>query len=1050
VIVFKGGGRSRSGHRTGLGKGFGGLVRYLTHGSREALNPDRVAWISYRNLEGVDDPARAARIMRIHATENPRVEKPVYHFGLSLYPGEHLTPDQWDQAVDRVLHRMGLDGHQALVIAHRDTAKEHLHIVVNRVGADRRAWDPKRDMVKAREAVRPIEIDYGLIRTGARDLPVPELTSGAYRQALRTGLQPLADRVRDQAAAAFAEATGWPDLEQGLAARGFQLEPAAGGSGLLVTDGSRRASLSRVDRPLSGPKLAQRFGETFRDYRRENPEPPTVLAPGRAPSPLSGDRLDERAAALLERVTAISATFTEAHLRRAAFHQPQSLALVREALASDQVLDLGRDARGASRYTTREYLDAEARLLLAAGSLASRDHFRLDPEALAPALDRAVPSLSAEQRAAVLHATTDADLAQIVGRAGAGKTTAARTIALAYQEHGYRVGGAALAGKAAEVLQTETGVPSRTLASLERAWAEGTERLDARSVLLVDEAGMVEVRRLGHILAHAEERGAKVVLLGDPDQLKAIGAGDAFRGLLEQHPSAQIDAIRRQHEPWQRAASEQLAGGRIASALDRYEDAGRLHWSDNRAAAQSELVAAYAHDRRQDPDRAQLILAYRNTDVGELNEAVRAERKAAGEIGPGVAIRGAGGDGRAPGIELSPGDRIVFLRSDHQGRDVVNLDTAPAPAAAAIGVRNGTLGTVLGAEPHHLAVRLDDGGRPVAFDPARYSAVAHGYAVTVHKSQGATMDRVYVLADPLMNRSAAYVALTRHREAVDLFADRETFPTREHLDKALSRTAHKDLASDYASADLRHAVDRLQDLAAKTTRATLEQRPLRDALAALDTLRDARLDVVAARRSLASAAGQVYADPAKALRNLLRDPAALDRLSQGQARIYGELHRRIGRGAHRRAPAGIQPNMASLTGRLDAYQRTLAGLQNAKQAVRAQLAVNPHLQPHPRAVAATTTPSFPSAGRTAPLPLRLPHPTHLRRELARVTAALRTYQHASRGAQDAIETALRGMGRATIHSALLLLPPKVAIPVGLAVRAVARVLDRGLDIGLGR
>jgi hypothetical protein len=82
--------------------------------------------------------------------------------------------------------------------------------------------------------------------------------------------------------------------------------------------------------------------------------------------------------------------------------------------------------------------------------------------------------------------------------------------------------------------------------------------------------------------------------------------------------------------------------------------------------------------------------------------------------------------------------------------------------------------------------------------------------------------------------------------------------------------------------------------------------------------------------------------------------------------------------------------------------------------------------------------------------LRLPRPAQIQRELARVTTALRTYQHASRGAQDAIEIAIRGMGRASVNSILLLLPPKVTIPVGLAVRAVARVLDRSLDVGLGR
>jgi ATP-dependent exoDNAse (exonuclease V) alpha subunit len=190
------------------------------------------------------------------------------------------------------------------------------------------------------------------------------------------------------------------------------------------------------------------------------------------------------------------------------------------------VIEIGKDARGALRYTTREYLEAEHRLLVAARSLASRHHLRLDAAAAAPAVGASSPQLTEEQRRAVAHATTQNDLAQVVGRAGAGKTTAARAIAAAYQEQGYEVRGAALAGKAAQILQAETGIPARTLASLELAWAEGRDRLHARSVLLIDEADMVDVRRLGRVLAHAEERGAKVVLVGDPNQLKAIGAGE--------------------------------------------------------------------------------------------------------------------------------------------------------------------------------------------------------------------------------------------------------------------------------------------------------------------------------------------------------------------------------------------------------------------------------------------------------------------------------------------------------------------------------------------
>src|SRR5260370_29688354 len=139
-----------------------------------------------------------------------------------------------------------------------------------------------------------------------------------------------------------------------------------------------------------------------------------------------------------------------------------------------------------------------------------------------------------------------------------------------------------------------------------------------------------------------------------------------------------------------------------------------------------------------------------------------------------------------------------------------------------------------------------------------------------------------------MDRHAAGVALTRHRHRLDLFADRETFSSREHLDKALSRAGHKDLAGDYAAAELRRAAARLNSLAAETNRVVLEERPLREALAALSSLREPRQHVVESRRSLARAAGQVYADPGQALRGLLRDPEGPARLRRGEARRYGQ------------------------------------------------------------------------------------------------------------------------------------------------------------------
>lgn len=1109
MIGFKGGSRAPGGARTGLGKDFAGLVTYLTRGSGSEVDRQRVAWISYRNLDGVAAPAPAARLMRACAGRRPRVAKPVYHFGLSLPASDHLDPEQWNQAVDRVLVRLGLGDHQALVVAHGDTDHEHVHVVVNRVAEDGPSWGSYLDNPKVLAAIRDIEIDFGLTRDVARkggddvfdaaqlwrrqaavgevgESPVPALASDAYRQAAGTGRVPLADRAREDLAAACAAATDWSDLEARLAARGFGLRAATRHAGLLITDGSGLAALSHVDPAISGPKLAQRFGETFDDHRRVHPDPPAVQEPERATMPEPGDSLEDRAAELLDRLTRTRATFTEADLHRAAFYQPDGIELVRAALRSDRVLDLGVGGDGGSRYTTRDYLDAEARLLAAAAGLASRERFRLDladqaevaaadrdraprAEPLAGGHGRTAPveaaaagdelagqstaaSLSFEQRAAVLHATAAADLAQIVGdRDG----RAAAAIASAYRERGFEVLGAAPTFHAAATLESATAVRSQTLGELERSWSAGAGRLDARSVLLLEEAGTLDVRRLGGILAEAGERGAKVVLLGDPGRMQAIGAGDAFRGLLEQHPGVRLDAPRCQREPWQAAASEQLAAGRVAAALDRYEAAGRLHWTDSRAAAREELLRAHAGDRRQDPAATRLIVAPDGAEAAMLNAAVRAERLAAGELGPAI---------RAGGIDLASGDRVVFWRDDRQAGAVANLDASTAVPVE--GVRRGSLGTVVGAERRRVEVRLDD-GRRVAFDPVRYRSVGHGYAVTIAQSRAAAADRVYVLADPRMHREDAVVALSRHRDTLDLYADRASFPGRELLDRTLSHPGRRDLAGDYAAADLRRAVDRLQDVAAAIASATRVERPLREALAAHEALQRARQRIVEARRSLSQPADRLYAEPAMALRALLRDGAAPARLREGAARDYGALRGRAVFGRADRERAQAAHAVPTLTGRLDAYQRSLAGLQAAKRQARASLEriAVPSLAPAPSAAesglpgtaarglpeaAAGRLPGAAATPAQAATPPRLPPLAQVRHELARVDADLRGHHQASRSAQDAVETAIRALGRPAVDSALVLLPPEVALPVNLAVRAVERALERGPVLGLGR
>jgi hypothetical protein len=287
---------------------------------------------------------------------------------------------------------------------------------------------------------------------------------------------------------------------------------------------------------------------------------------------------------------------------------------------------------------------------------------------------------------------------------------------------------------------------------------------------------MVGSRQMQRVLFEAREAGAKVVLVGDPEQLQAIEAGAALRALVERHGAAEITSVRRQASAWQRAATRELASEKTALALARYEAAGLVQAHGTRDEAKAALVAGWDERRRAAPSDSAMILAPTRADVRELNALARARLREAGELGPDAVVQTERGE-RA----FAAGDRIMFLRNERS-----------------LGVKNGTLGTLEEIAGGSLVVRLDgDEGARVRFELKDYAALDHGYAATIHKAQGVTVERTHVLATPPMDRHAAYVALTRHRDGVALHWAREDFGDRAGLDRALSRERSKDTTLDY-------------------------------------------------------------------------------------------------------------------------------------------------------------------------------------------------------------------------------------------------------------
>jgi Ti-type conjugative transfer relaxase TraA len=357
----------------------------------------------------------------------------------------------------------------------------------------------------------------------------------------------------------------------------------------------------------------------------------------------------------------------------------------------------------------------------------------------------------------------------------------------AWEAAGYSVKGGALAGIAAENLENASGITARTLASWERSWDKGYDQLGKRDIFVVDEAGLVGTRQLARMLEHVEKAGAKLVLVGDPEQLQAIEAGAAFRGIAAQVGMVELSEVWRQKLDWQKDATRQMAAGRTTEALKAYRHHGSIQAASTRDEARRALLAAWQKDRHENPAESRIMLAYTRADVRLLNEQARSLRRAAGEIGKGEDIQTERG-----AREFAPGDRLFFLKNERSLR-----------------VKNGSLGTVEKIRNGLLQVRIDgDEARRVVVDSKHYPHLEHGYAATIHKAQGTTVDRAYVLATRHFDRHSTYVALSRHRESVTTFYGRDDFTPRwntasaeENFMATLSRKRPKELAHDYLDRD---------------------------------------------------------------------------------------------------------------------------------------------------------------------------------------------------------------------------------------------------------
>ena len=477
-------------------------------------------------------------------------------------------------------------------------------------------------------------------------------------------------------------------------------------------------------------------------------------------------RIEDRPAIVIDMIAREKSVFDERDVAKILHRYVDDAgvfqSLMARVLQSPDVVRLEREhvdfvsgARVPAKLTTRDLIRIEADMASRAVFLAGRSSHRVGKAILQETFARH-SRLSDEQKTAIAHVAGGQRIAAVVGRAGAGKTTMMKAAREAWEAAGYRVVGGALAGKAAEGLDSEAGIVSRTLSSWELRWNDGRSQLDDKTVFVLDEAGMVSSRQLALFVEAVTKAGAKLVLVGDPDQLQPIEAGAAFRAIADRIGYAELETIYRQREQWMRDASLDLARGNVAAALSAYDAADLVQTGWTRQDAIEGLIDNWNYDF--DPTKTTLILAHRRRDVRELNELARAKLVERGIVGEGSVFRTEDGARR-----FAAGDQIVFLKNE-----------------GSLGVKNGMLAKVVEAAPGRFIAEIGEGDsrRQVTVEQRFYGNVDHGYATTIHKSQGATVDRVKVLASNTLDRHLTYVAMTRHREAAELYVGMEEFTNR--------------------------------------------------------------------------------------------------------------------------------------------------------------------------------------------------------------------------------------------------------------------------------
>jgi len=513
-----------------------------------------------------------------------------------------------------------------------------------------------------------------------------------------------------------------------------------------------------------------------------------------APQPASPEvPLEDRIEAKL---TEREAVFDAGLLRAVALEQSagelgpeEAIAVTREMVGERRILTLE-----GGRMTTLQVRAREEAIERRAGVLAEpagrdvRDRARED--ASREVAECIAAPLSPEQQQALRTLTGPERLAVLVGPAGTGKGVVIDAVARAEQSAGREVIGIAVSGSTAERLGADSPALARHTLTLDALTARantGRLQIGAATTVILDEAGMVDHKRMDALTETIERSGAKLIAVGDGKQLPSIGPGGMFDRLARRAPAAELGEVRRTRDPEERKAWAALRRGEPEQAMAHYQSRGRLYFEDTRDQAGEAAVQRWAElTKTRDIREVALIADASNVEIDRLNARAQHLRAERGELG----------------------QREVQLPHQHYGLregDLIAFTAQHRPPGQPR-VENGSRGEVTRVHEHGLTVTLDGSERHVDLSGEDLGALRLGYAQHVYRQQGATVERsVVVTGGWQTSKESAYVQASRARDGTEWFLAREELGLDGQDAGRVEKLARKMRASRAHTTSLEHA-----------------------------------------------------------------------------------------------------------------------------------------------------------------------------------------------------------------------------------------------------